>query len=55
MEPGKYIWKTQNGDRPIIVLESLGKINGREYVKIQGSLTGIPLDECVKVKEKNNE
>ena|SRR5579859_7362196 len=46
-----YIWRRPNGDFPIHVTNSLGKgSDDREYVKVAGSHTGIPLDGCTKIK-----
>jgi hypothetical protein len=40
-------WRRPNGDYPIKIVGYLGKgPNGREYVRIEESNTGIPLDEC---------
>lgn len=50
IEPGKYIWRTNQTDFPVTVIESLGSgPDGRSYVKIAGSTTAIPADELVKV------
>ena len=50
IEPGQYIWRTNNTDFPVTVIESLGKgPDGRSYVKIVGSTTAIPADELVKI------
>jgi len=51
IEPGKYIWKAKSGDQEVVVLSALGTgPDGRLYVKIEGSNTGIPFDECHKEK-----
>jgi hypothetical protein len=43
---GPAIWKNKAGDQPVIVREYLGKgPDRREYVSVEGSATGIPLDE----------
>ena len=47
MKPGKYIWRKRDGDYPVTVLESFGVMDGREYVRVEGSSTGIPFDECI--------
>ena len=44
--PGKYIWHAEDGDRPVVVESYLGEQDGRHYVRIEGSTTGIPFDEC---------
>jgi hypothetical protein len=52
MELGSYIWRTKEGDRPITVLGSLGFVADREYVRVEGSSTGIPFDECIPMKSR---
>ena len=48
-EPGKYIWRAKSDDKIVVVTEYLGKgSDGRDYVRIEGSATGIPLDELTK-------
>lgn len=43
---GRAIWVNQHQNIEVNVVEHLGKgVDGREYVKIEGSDTGIPLDE----------
>jgi len=42
---GEATWGNKSGDQPIKVVGDLGEINGRRYVKIEGSNTGVPLDE----------
>ncbi|MBI2019228.1 hypothetical protein HYS95_00985 [Candidatus Daviesbacteria bacterium] len=42
---GEYLWEAKDGDIPIRVIDDLGiGPDGRRYVQIEGSLTGIPLD-----------
>jgi hypothetical protein len=48
MKPGKYVWRRPDGDFPVTVLKSLGKMDGREYVQVKESTTGIPFDECLR-------
>jgi hypothetical protein len=49
VEPGRYIWRNKNQDQFVDVKSALGKgPDGRLYVKIDGSNTGIPFDECRK-------
>jgi hypothetical protein len=55
MIPGNYVWRKRDGDYPITVTESLGIVDGREYVKVEGSSTGIPFDECVLAVDVENE
>jgi hypothetical protein len=43
---GKAIWHAKEGDQPVVIVGYLGESNGRHYVQIEGSDTGIPLDEC---------
>lgn len=43
---GDAIWKNKDVDQPINIIEDLGTgPDGRHYVKIEGSSSGIPLDE----------
>lgn len=43
---GAATWKTKDEDRPINITGYLGKgPDGRDYVSIEGSTTGVPLDE----------
>jgi hypothetical protein len=50
-QPGEYIWHAPDGDRPVNVTGLLGPgPDGRIYVAVAGSSTGIPLDECDKIK-----
>ncbi len=46
IKPGKAIWHAKDGDRPVVIVSYFGEADGRHYVKIEGSDTGIPLDEC---------
>ena len=40
------IWHANGKDRPVVVLRYLGESHdGRKYVSVQGSQTGLPLDE----------
>lgn len=49
---GKYLWRCKDGDREVHVTSCLGVgSDGRVYVQIENSATGIPYDECVKVSE----
>lgn len=51
IELGDYIWKSENTDFPVKVIESLGKgSDGRFYVKIAESTTAVPFDELKKVQ-----
>jgi hypothetical protein len=42
---GKATWKNKEYDAPIEIIGDYGTINGKKYVKIKGSDTGVPLDE----------
>jgi len=42
---GKAVWKNQDTDQPVTVVGRYGEADGRQYVKIEGSDTGVPLDE----------
>jgi len=44
---GKALWRRQDGDEPVTVVGYLGRHEGREYVGIAESTTGVPLDEIV--------
>jgi len=39
------VWKGPDTDQPIKIEKTLGTKDGRTYVKVEGSNTGIPLDE----------
>jgi hypothetical protein len=39
------VWKGPDADQPIKIEKTLGTKDGRTYVKVEGSNTGIPLDE----------
>jgi len=39
------VWKGPDSDQPIKIEKTLGAKDGRTYVKVEGSNTGIPLDE----------
>jgi hypothetical protein len=42
---GKATWKNKDYDSPIEIVGDYGTINGKKYVKVKGSDTGVPLDE----------
>lgn len=42
---GKATWKNADHDEPVMVTGYLGEYNGRKYASIEGSTTGVPLDE----------
>lgn len=44
-QTGNAVWKNKSFDQPVNVTGDLGTINGRRYVKVEGSNTGVPLDE----------
>jgi hypothetical protein len=48
---GKATWKNKDYDTPIEIIGDYGTINGKKYVKIKGSDTGVPLDEVRYVDE----
>lgn len=51
LTPGPYIWRTKDSDYPVTVLEFLGKgSDGRDYAKIAGTTTAVPVDELQKEK-----
>ena len=46
--PGKYTWRSAGSDYPVTVIENLGLgPDQRIYLKIEESVTAIPLDEIV--------
>lgn len=48
----KYIWRNKDHDQIIEVEGVLGRgPDDRIYLKVRGSVTGIPLDECKEVVE----
>ncbi|MBI2031612.1 MAG: hypothetical protein HYT08_03255 [Candidatus Levybacteria bacterium] len=52
VKTGGATWKMKDEDRPIVVTGYKGKgPDGRDYVSIEGSETGIPLDEIEYPKE----
>lgn len=54
IEPGAYIWTTKNLDLVITIMDTLGEgPDGRLYVKIKESDTGIPFDECEKITQES--
>jgi len=53
-KPGEYIWRAKDHDQLVVVEAVLGEVEGRIYVKIEGSNTGIPFDECKPVKNVSN-
>lgn len=55
IETGKYLWKTKDVDMPVTVIGLFGTdANGKVYVKILESDSGIPLDELKKEKNVSN-
>lgn len=42
---GQATWKTKDDDRPVNVTGYYGEMDGRQFVTIEGSTTGVPLDE----------
>lgn len=51
-KPGNYIWKTKHHDQPVTVIRTLGTgPDGRTYVQIEGTNTGVPLDELQLAKQ----
>lgn len=50
---GNYIWAAKDSDIPVRVIGSLGRgADGREYVAIEGSRAGVPLDELRRIEPK---
>lgn len=52
---GQATWKGPAGDQPVKVIRYLGKYNGKEYVQVEGTNSGIPLDEIVYPKYQEGE
>lgn len=51
LTPGPYIWRAKDVDYPVNVLEFLGKgPDGREYARVEGTTTAVPVDELQKEK-----
>ena len=42
---GPAIWRTKDTDEPITVTGYLGEHDGRHYYRIDGSTTGVPVDD----------
>lgn len=42
---GQALWKAHDADHPVVVTGYAGVHRGRHYVSIEGSTTGVPLDE----------
>jgi len=53
LDVGPYIWRSKDKDYPVVVLSFLGKgPDGREYAKIAGSNTAVPIDELQKIEKE---
>ncbi len=44
---GTATWKNKDNDQPVVVTGYLPPVGGRQYISIEGSSTGIPLDEII--------
>ena len=56
IRPGKYVWKTKHHDQPVTVVRTLGTgPDGRVYVEIAGTTTGVPADELQPVRISTRE
>ena len=52
IELGRYVWKTKSYDQEVVVVDILGEgDDGRLYVQIEGSNTGIPFDELLSTSQ----
>ena len=51
---GEALWHGGESDEQVVVEKYLGERDGRQYVKIEGSDTGIPLDEIVYTTEERS-
>lgn len=45
VQPQKAIWRNKDHDQPVTVIGEAGDIDGKRFLKIQGSETGIPADD----------
>jgi len=41
-----YFWETKSGTLPVKARSYLGMKDDRAYMLVEGSDTGVPLDEC---------
>lgn len=44
-QPRRAIWHNKDHDQPVTVIGEAGEHDGRRYVRIEGSDTGVPEDE----------
>lgn len=44
-QTGKAVWQHGDYSQPVNVVKYLGKYNGRDYVQVEGTNTGVPMDE----------
>jgi len=42
---GQAVWRNKDVDQPVVVVGYLGWRDGRHFIRVEGSTTGIPLDE----------
>lgn len=53
--PGKYVWRNKDYDQIVEVEGVLGEgPDGKIYLKIKDSATGVPLDQCIPLAEHKN-
>lgn len=52
---GEATWRNVDNDQPVKITGDLGERDGRRYVSIEGSDTGIPLDEITYPEPKTEE
>ncbi len=52
-EPGWYLWRNKDSNVRVFVTGYLGLgSDGKHYMAVDGSVTGIPFDQLVKTKKK---
>lgn len=50
---GSAVWKTKDYDLPVKIIGYAGRVNGKDYVFIEGSKAAVPLDEIEYPTEPN--
>jgi hypothetical protein len=45
VQPRRAVWRNKDHDQPVTVTGEAGAHDGRRYLKIEGSETGVPEDE----------
>lgn len=47
VKPGPATWRGKDADTPVVLTGDFIEVNGKKYVTIEGSKTGIPLEEII--------